>query len=81
MGGADCVTQRLTSMMEVTRASWEQHRLKDVWTLRLDPEAPAGHIVQSFIQRPHPHQGWFPFTRASVPNQGSFNPQKTFGIV
>ena len=29
-----------------------------MWTLTLDPKDPAGHIVQSFIQRPHIRDGF-----------------------
>lgn len=65
MRGTDSVTQRrLTSMTEVTGTGsdvfvgWEQHRLKNVWTLRSNPEDLAGHIVQSFIRRPHIKDGF-----------------------
>lgn len=79
MGGADCVSQRSASVMEGARASWEQRRVENVWTLRLDPEDPAGHTVQPFIQRP-PLQGWLPFTRSSVPDQGSFTPKRHLAL-
>ena len=72
MGGADCVSQRSASAMEGARASWEQRRLENVWTLRLDPEDPAGHTVQPFIQRPPFRDGFLSpdhqcLTRAVLP--------------